>query len=95
MRSLDWTVAASMILIVLGSTPASAQEEGSVGKWPPFHLLSETGGMSEFGLPRPSSMGPARDYRMLWGNEAVEDIVGRSENGWDFNRSGSAPGFTR
>jgi len=51
--------------------------------------------MSEFGLPRPSSMGPARDYRMLWGNEAVEDIVGRSENGWDFNRSGSAPGFTR
>src|SRR5262245_15262393 len=40
-----------------------------------------------------SAMGPARDFRVLWADPSVRNFVGVSENGWDFNRPESIPGF--
>jgi len=33
------------------------------------------------------------DLRSLWADPAIRDFVGMTENGWDFNKPDTIPGF--
>src|SRR5262245_8371438 len=74
--------------------PAGAAQEGLPQS--EFAALPQVPGPDDFrNEPRMSggTMGPARDFRVLWADPAVRNFMGMSETGWDFNRPNSTSGL--
>lgn len=84
--------------VMLSAAPALAPEAVAQEGLPQseFAALPHVPGPDDFKRERQmsgSAMGPARDFRVLWADPAVHNFVGMSENGWDFNKPDSIPGF--
>jgi hypothetical protein len=86
MQARPWTLAAGTLILALAALPARGDDDVAAGKWPTFHVFSMTGEVMAPAPPPPAAMGPARDYRVLWGDPANREFVGPSENAWDFNK---------
>jgi len=83
------TVALSAIALIAVAAPATAQE----GRFPAeIAVLPEVAlnGDNTDSIRAPAG---ARDYRVLWADPAIKDYVGLSENGWDFSKPDTIPGF--
>jgi hypothetical protein len=84
------TVALSAIALTAMSAAVAAQE----GRFP-----AEIAVLPEVPLNMDNTdsvrmpAGPGRDYRVLWADPAIKDFVGLSENGWDFSKPDTIPGF--
>jgi hypothetical protein len=90
MSTRIWTVAVSAIALIATNAAAVAQE----GRFPAeIAVLPEVGlnGDNTASVRMPA--GPGRDYRLLWADPAIKDFVGLSENGWDFTKPDTIPGF--
>jgi hypothetical protein len=88
MSTRIWTVALSALALI--ATSATAQE----GRFPAeIAVLPDVGlnGDNTDSVRMPA--GPGRDYRVLWADPAIKDFVGPSENGWDFTKPDTIPGF--
>jgi hypothetical protein len=88
-HACTWAAFALMLFVA----PAGAQDGLPQAEVAALPHISETG---DFTTERPKSggaLGPARDFRVLWADPAVRNFVGMSENGWDFNKPDTIPGF--
>ena len=90
MSTKIWTVALSAIALIAASVPAAAQE----GRFPSeIAVLPDVPLNGDNTDTVRSPAGPTRDYRVLWADPAIRDFVGPSENGWDFTKPDTIPGF--
>ena len=89
MSSKIWTVALSAIALIAVSAPAAAQE----GRFPAEIAVLPDVGLNGDNTDSVRAPAGARDYRVLWADPAIKDFVGPSENGWDFTKPDTIPGF--
>jgi len=83
------TVALSAIALIAVAAPATAQE----GRFPAEIAVLPDVGLTGDNTDSVRAPAGARDYRVLWADPAIKDFVGLSENGWDFSKPDTIPGF--
>ena len=89
MSTRIWTVALSAIALMAMSAAATAQE----GRFPAEIAVLPDVGLNGDNTDSVRAPAGARDYRVLWADPAIKDFVGLSENGWDFSKPDTIPGF--
>jgi hypothetical protein len=83
------TVALSAIAVMAMSAAAAAQE----GRFPAEIAVLPEVGLNMDNTDSIRAPAGARDYRAIWADPAIKDYVGLSENGWDFSKPDTIPGF--
>jgi hypothetical protein len=86
-KSMKWILGFAFALI---TAPLAADE----GRTPEIAAFAHPPAIAGATEPAPrGSAGPAKDYRVMWADPAIRDFIGLSENGWDFAKPESIPGF--
>jgi hypothetical protein len=83
------TVALSAIALMAMNAAAAAQE----GRFPAEIAVLPDVPLNGDNTDSVRAPAGARDYRVLWADPAIKDFVGLSENGWDFSKPDTIPGF--
>ena len=87
MSTRIWTVALGAIALI--ATSATAQE----GRFPAEIAVLPDAPLNHDHAGSVRAPAGAPDYRVLWADPAIKDFVGLSENGWDFTKPDTIPGF--
>jgi hypothetical protein len=91
MSSTNWKWAVSAAALIASHVAAIGQGPPPAAEIADLPSLSTTG--EGTASPPGEAMGPARDFRVLWADPAIQSFVGMAENGWDFNKPDEIPGF--